>query len=165
MVNEVQHVHGAAGLAEAFDAAEPLLKAGRVPGQVHVDEGAEGLEVQALAGGIGGDDQADAPLLDGLLDLLALDGGELVAPEHAAFSGAGVDGNRLAGQRLGQLGGHPVHRVVILAEDDAAMLEPGFPFGPVLGQEIADGGKLRVAGLRARQFLDDGAEMPCFGRG
>ena len=43
------------GLADAVDAAEPLLEAVGVPGQVVVDHQVGALEVDALAGGVGGD--------------------------------------------------------------------------------------------------------------
>ena len=41
-------------LADAVDAAEPLLDAVRVPRQVVVDHQVGGLQVEALAGGVGG---------------------------------------------------------------------------------------------------------------
>ena len=43
------------GLADAVDAAEALLEAVRVPGQVVVDHQVGALEVDALAGGVGGE--------------------------------------------------------------------------------------------------------------
>ena len=73
-------------LADAVDAAEALLQAGRVPGQVVVDHQPAELEVDALAGGFGRD--ADllrgAELLLGALALVrihaAVDLGRCVAP-------------------------------------------------------------------------------------
>ena len=48
--------HGVGALAEAVDAALALLVAGRVPGQVVVDDGVEAvLEVDALGQAVGGD--------------------------------------------------------------------------------------------------------------
>ena len=41
-------------LADAVDAAEPLLDAVGVPRQVVVDHQVRGLQVQALPGGVGG---------------------------------------------------------------------------------------------------------------
>ena len=102
MVDEVEHVDLVAPLAEALDAADALLQPRRIPGQVDVDQRSERLKVQAFAGGVGRDDEPDAPLLDGLLDLLALDALPLAVDEQAGFAGAGVDGDRLAGQRRGQ---------------------------------------------------------------
>ena len=43
------------GLADAVDAAEPLLDPVRVPRQVVVDHQVRALQVQALARGVGGD--------------------------------------------------------------------------------------------------------------
>ena len=43
------------GLADAVDAAEALLEPVRVPGQVVVDHQVGALEVDALAGGVGGE--------------------------------------------------------------------------------------------------------------
>ena len=97
--------------------------------------------------------QANLSLLDGFLDVLALDGGEVCAAEHAALAGAGIDANRFARQRLRQLRREPVGRVVVLAEDDAAMLQPCFAFGAMLGEEVADGRQLRVARFRARELV------------
>ena len=43
------------GLADAMDAAEALFQAVGVPGQVVVDHEVGALEVDALAGGVGGE--------------------------------------------------------------------------------------------------------------
>ena len=43
------------GLADAVDAAESLLDPVRVPRQVVVDHQVRALQVEALAGGVGGD--------------------------------------------------------------------------------------------------------------
>ena len=59
-------------LAVAVDAADPLLQPGRVERDVEVDQPvAVGLQVDALAGGVGGDQDADL--------LLVRRGGELRA--------------------------------------------------------------------------------------
>ena len=101
----------AARLAEALDPPKPLLEPRRIPRQVDIDERAERLQVQALAGGVGRDDKADLALLDRRLDVLALDRGEVVAAEYAALARAGVDADRLAGKRLRQLGCQRVRTV------------------------------------------------------
>ena len=49
------------GLADAVDAAEPLLEAVGVPGQVVVDHQMGALEVDAFAGGVGGDEDLRLP--------------------------------------------------------------------------------------------------------
>ena len=60
-------------LADAVDAAEALLDPVRVPRQVVVDHQVRALQVQALAGGVGGDQDLDVAVLGELLgDLAAL---------------------------------------------------------------------------------------------
>jgi hypothetical protein len=64
------------GLEGAVDAAVALLEAGGVPGDVEVEEvGAGGLEVDALAGGVGGEQDAHGVVggvgVEGALDLFA----------------------------------------------------------------------------------------------
>ena len=78
-------------LAEAFDAPEALFEARGIPREIHVDERAERLEIQALACRIGGDDEAYLPFLDGRLDIFAFDSSKIVTPEHTALAGTGVD--------------------------------------------------------------------------
>ena len=66
-------------LADAVDAAEALLDAVRVPRQVVVDHQVRGLEVEALAGGVGGEQDLAVGVVGELLgDLAAL------AAAHAA---------------------------------------------------------------------------------
>ena len=63
------------GLADAVDAAEALLDAVGVPGQVVVDEQVGALEVDAFAGGVGRDQDRDVGVLEErLLGLAALRG-------------------------------------------------------------------------------------------
>ena len=58
------------GLADAVDAAEALLEAVGVPGQVVVDHQVGALEVDALAGGVGGQQHLHlGVVLEGLLRL------------------------------------------------------------------------------------------------
>jgi hypothetical protein len=66
-----------AATVRTVDAPVSLLHASRVPGHVEVEEvSAEALEVHALAGGVGGEENADGMLVrlavEGPLDLLAL---------------------------------------------------------------------------------------------
>ena len=65
------------GLADAVDAAEPLLQAVRIPGQVVVDHQVSALQVDAFAGGVGGDEDFDFLVLRerflGLAPFLAAD--------------------------------------------------------------------------------------------
>ena len=61
------------GLADAVDAAEALLQAVGVPGQVVVDHQVGALEVDALAGGVGGQQHLHlGVVLEGFLRLQAL---------------------------------------------------------------------------------------------
>src|SRR5262249_43052382 len=83
-----------------------------------------GLQVESFARGIRSHNEANVALLDRLLDVLTLDGGTDVAPEDAALASAGVYGHRLIGEDLCQFGSNPLRRVVILAENDAAVLQP-----------------------------------------
>ena len=65
------------GLADAVDAAEALFQAVGVPGQVVVDHQVGALEVDAFAGGVGGDQDLDFLVLRerflGLAPVLAAD--------------------------------------------------------------------------------------------
>src|SRR5262249_27557215 len=63
VIDEVEHVHRTAGLAKAFDASETLLQTRRVPWQVHIDERAEGLQIESFACSICGDNEANVALL------------------------------------------------------------------------------------------------------
>ena len=79
LVDEVMAVDLVIGLELAVDAAVALLHAAGVPRNVEVEEvPAVGLEVEALAGGVGGDQDADRVFgrvaVERLLDLLALVG-------------------------------------------------------------------------------------------
>ena len=60
------------GLADAVNAAEPLFQAVGIPGQVVVDHQVRALEVDAFAGGVGGDQDFDFLVLgEGFLGLAA----------------------------------------------------------------------------------------------
>ena len=58
--DQVPHVADL-GLADAVHAAEALLDAVGVPRQVVVDQQVGALEVDALAGGVGGDEERRSP--------------------------------------------------------------------------------------------------------
>ena len=98
----------------------------------------------------------------GGLDLLALHRGEVAIPVDAAPARAGVDGDGLARQRRGQRGRERAHRIVVLAENDAAVVEPGFPLAAMLGEKIRDGCGLGVAGFRAGQLVHYRVEVAHF---
>ena len=79
-------------LADAVDAAEALLDAVGVPRQVVVDHQVRGLQVQALAGGVGGEQDLAVAVLGELL-------GDLAALPAADAAVDGLDRVRLAEQR------------------------------------------------------------------
>src|SRR5690606_11078054 len=121
----------------------------RVPGEVHVDERAEGLQVESFARSIRGDNEANVALLDGFLDVVALNGGRRTVPEETALTGAGVHGYGFLGEGLCQCGSDPVGGVEILAKNNAAVFQPGFSFRPMFGQEVTDGREFWVTGFGA----------------
>lgn len=97
-------------LADAVDAAETLFEAVGVPGEVVVDHEVRALEVDAFAGGIGGDEDGDGGVAgEGFLDFAAV-----------FTRGLAVDGNdgvRVA-EEGGELAGEVVEGIALLGEDD-----------------------------------------------
>jgi hypothetical protein len=69
LIGEVDDTDDRVSLADAVDAADPLLDLHRVPRQVEVDHHAARLEVQALGRGVGADQEADRPVFQPLLDV------------------------------------------------------------------------------------------------
>ena len=74
-------------------------------------------------------------------------------PEDIALAGASVYSHRFIGEDLRQFGSNPLRRVVILAENDAAMLQPGLTLGAMHCEEICNSRQLRVTGFGAYKFL------------
>src|SRR5579871_2501153 len=103
VINEVEHVNVAPGLAKPLDATEALLESRWVPRKIDVDESAERLKVQPFASSIGGYHEAKFTALHRLLDLLALDSGELAIAQQTALADARVDCERLVRQILREL--------------------------------------------------------------
>ena len=66
------------------------------------------------------------------------------------------------GNRSVSAAAESTYRVVVLAEDDAAVFEPGLPVALMLGEEVRDGTGLGVPRLGAGQILDDRVEVACF---
>jgi len=135
------HADLRARLAEAVDAALPLVVAGGVPRKVVVDDGVEvGLEVDALAQAVGADEHPLGMLgqvLDPVLPLLGREG-----------AGDGGDLDALEGGP--EMGGDVVGRVDKPAEDDrlVAVLDELFRDGDeLLELEVGLAGEfLSVAG-------------------
>ena len=121
---------GGLTLAVAVDAPHPLLQAGRVEGNVEVDQAvAVGLQVDALAGGVGGHEDAHV-LLSGVgvesrPDVLALIG----------VGGAADDRQALAVALLAQNRDDPVEGVRVLGEDNDPFIGPCAPVGSADGVE------------------------------
>ena len=118
-------------LADAVDAAEPLLQAGRVPGQVIVDHQPAELEVDPLACRFG----RHADLFFGPELLL---GAFPLVRVHAAVDLAG--GVTPAFQRLTQV----IQRIAVLGEDEqlAPPVAQFLEFGPL--QASLECGELRI---------------------
>ena len=97
-------------LADAVDAAETLLDAVGVPRQVVVDHQVRGLKVEALAGGVGGEQDLDVAVL-----------GELLG-DQTPFTTAHASVDRLDRVRLAEQGAdlalEVVQGVAVLGEDD-----------------------------------------------
>ena len=102
VVDEIAAGDDPGGLQLAIDAAVALFEPRRVPGQIEVDEVvAAGLKVQALARGVGADEDPDGLLVEGRvegdLDAVALLEARL-AGEDEDSSRSGRRGRRCAGE-------------------------------------------------------------------
>ena len=98
------------GLADAVDAAEALLEAVRVPGQVVVDHEVGALEVDALAGGVVRDHDQDRRVVQ--------EGVHGVAPGLAGEAAVDLDHGLGAAEAGADLVGEVGERVARLGEDD-----------------------------------------------
>ena len=121
---------GGLSLAVAVDASHPLLQAGGVEGDVEVDQAvAVGLQVDALASGVGGHEDAHVLLgwigVEACPDVLSLLGG----------GGAADDRQPLAVALLAQDRDDPVEGVRVLGEDDDPLIGPRASVGPADGVE------------------------------
>ena len=123
--HEVVAAHLGGRLELAVDAAVALLDAARVPGQVEVEEvGAVRLEVQALAGGVGGEQDAQRVLrgvgVEPALDLLAPRAAREAVDHLDALVGAVGALDRLLEDRL-QVA---LRALAVLGEDQDAPVVP-----------------------------------------
>ena len=98
------------GLADAVDATEALLQAVRIPGQVVVDHQVGALQVDSLAGGVGGEEDFDFLVMrECLLGL---------APFLAADAAVNDDDRLGPSEECPDALGQIVQRVAMLGEDD-----------------------------------------------
>ncbi|EXI80086.1 MAG: hypothetical protein AW12_02930 [Candidatus Accumulibacter sp. BA-94] len=81
--DEVDHLH-AARLAEAMDAADPLLENRRIPGQIHIDDDRRRmLQVEADATGVGAEEDAAVGIaVEAIDEGAALVGGDAAVEQH-----------------------------------------------------------------------------------
>ena len=99
-----------------MDAAEALLQAVRIPGQVVVDHQVGVLQVHAFAGGVGGDQHPCGRVVaEQLLHL---------APLFALHPAVDHDHGFLAADQAPDLVGQVVQRVAVLGKDDQLTLAP-----------------------------------------
>ena len=96
-------------LADAVDAAEALLDPVRVPRQVVVDHQVGDLQVDALAGGVGGDEHLDGRVdAEPVLDLAAVVTLDATVDRDDRFGSTEFGGDPLGdvGERVFVLGEH-----------------------------------------------------------
>ena len=128
------------GLADAVDAAEPLLEAVGVPRQVVIDHQVGALEVDALARGVGGEQHLHLRVV--LERLLRLH------PLLAAHAAVDDDHGLLAAEQRRDTGLQVVQRVAVLGEDDELLVRRG--------RWAAGSCRRRSAGRRSCAILDGG---------
>ena len=90
------------------------------------------------------------------LDLFAFDAAPFAVEEDAGLAGARVKRHAFARQAGGEALGDPEGRIVILAEDDAAVFEPVFR-----SQKMKDGVELGVCRAAAERF-DNALQVEAF---
>ena len=120
------------GLADAVDAAEALLDPVRVPREVVVDHEVGALEVQALAGGVGRDQDPGVDVLGEQLFSL----GALISPDAAVDGDDGV----AAAEEIADALGEVLQGVAVLGEDDDLLTGDH----RVVGEQLAELGPLLV---------------------
>ena len=152
-------------LAVAVDAAHPLLEAVRVPGDVVVEEDVADLEVDALARGLGGDQDLDLAFAELLLGVEA--GARLVARArlHAAVDAAdteapGLEARHEVVQRVLELGEE--EQALVRVVEEALLLEQRLEFRELgLRARILDGLGLDRQASQLLDFLAHVVGAPC----
>ena len=123
-----------------MDAAHPLFQPRRIPGDVVVHHQVAELEIDPLAGRVGGDQETDALLVAESRDLLLP-----LRPVHAAVDLGHPPGVAEPLQPPDQV----VHGVPVLAEDE--------PLLPSVGRIVEDPPELGELGLLAGVMKPPGA--------
>lgn len=95
-VAQVGDPHLITGQPDALDPTLALLQAGRAPGKINVDQGAEPVQVEALGSGINANQQLDLPIAQAILQQRAVVVLEAATKPEARAAAAGVkpDGAR-----------------------------------------------------------------------
>jgi hypothetical protein len=120
------------------------------------------LQIQAFTSGVSCHNQPDIPFFNGTLDVLALNGSEILSSEQVRFS------LRLHRCRQPHLCrdfesfSPRICGVIILAENDAAVLKPGFSLARKRCQEMLNRVDLGITRFRTRQFLNDNLKVSGF---
>jgi hypothetical protein len=162
---------GVAPLADALHSSLPLFELRGIPGQVNVHLRPQSLEVEAFAGCIGRNEEANLVRLNLLLDVLALNEASLSVAKDERPPAAGIDGDRLAREFGAQSVGNPFRGVVKLTENDRPVVFqpvsiPKQPDNDVdLGVDliaVQDRGEARL-NLLQQPPLMLGQRRPCFG--
>src|SRR4051794_36356283 len=99
------------------------------------------------------------PVLHGLLDLFAIDRRELAADEDPTLRRSRIDANRLVDEQRRELRAYRECCVEVLAEDNAAVLEPCPAFGAMFSQEVPNRCQLGVSSFGSPEFINDRAQV------
>src|SRR5208337_1747247 len=166
------------GLADAVDATEALLQAVRIPGQVVVDHKVSALQVDSLAGCVGGEEDLDFLVMRerllGLAPILAADAAmnddDCLGPSNECSYAFGkiVQGVAMLGED-DELAPMPVgveHRRVVLQEPGQLIplaIGSGLPYTQSDALQVLELGDFKPQlcdGAGGRRQIDD----PFFGR-
>ena len=143
------------GLADAMDAAKTLFEPVGVPGQVVIDHQVGALEIDALAGGVGGQQHPHTRIvLEGFLNLQAL-----LAADAAVDDDDGVRAAEEAGDAVVQI----IERVAVLGEDDQLLMRRGLRRRDRAGAMGCEGFRGAIGPRQARRGEDFAEQAGEFG--
>src|ERR1017187_1091003 len=83
VIDKVQHIDPIPSLADSFDSSDALFKPGGIPGQIHVNESPEGLQVQTFTCGIRSDNKPVLSITHCVLNVVALNTPPLATQEQS----------------------------------------------------------------------------------